>query len=883
MVSKIFVFPLLLVSLMPLLAQEPLSPPGPFVTAKELMPPAGNWLERLNAARSAQDAGLPSIAVGLYREVLAAPPGAGGDRTQITLALVSALLDDGDVAGAGQVLQGFVGLRGSAWHLRAGLIAAHLKKMEEAKAELLAVRREDLAPQDAGWLSFLQGMVADAAGEITKARDAYVRAEGEAVSSLQRARFLLAREYVQLRLGSFSAADVDSARKNAEKFQGQKIGYTFSRQYAVVLDATGRRSEAVAALQRQLFALPAEERGVNDDFRLLLGIMAGAGEDGVGRNALSQLLAHGSDPVKQRIALQLLANASLRGPASARADFRRKLDGLISASPAHPILEDLLLFRAQVALIEKNSGSYLQAETDAKTLLEKFPGSQLKAHANGILTSVAWEQHRYRTAADYAQRARTSLPPGQAHAELGVLIAEAWYRYGDYRSAADAYGAALAERPDGVKAGVLMFQRVLAEIEAARSDPAQEAERLLAVQGLLDTLARDSGFDVENRWQAEWNLARALQVAHQTGAAYARVNKLLASSSGATNLPELKLRVRMAWLQAQLSRDAKLPEQTLKLAEALLGTLGSNATAGLEADLRTELASTTILLRAQANFDLGREAAAIDVLEKLRTDYPNSLAAIYSFIVAADYYGEKDRTDEAQKLLATLADKFPDSSYAPLALYQAALLDERRGQDTNANNRLEQLVTRYPASDLVFTARLKQGDLLRKLNRFPLAEQTYDDIIRKFPRHQGVLAAKLALADCHSAQVAVDPAHADRARELYEGLLAWPDASVDLRVEAGVKLGENYVTRGNLMRAEQVWWSDVVDAFLLKPANAAKLNATGRFWMSRALLRLGDLREQQAKLEEARQAWSLILKMTLPGETVAKSKLARFKPAEAKP
>jgi len=137
--------------------------------------------------------------------------------------------------------------------------------------------------------------------------------------------------------------------------------------------------------------------------------------------------------------------------------------------------------------------------------------------------------------------------------------------------------------------------------------------------------------------------------------------------------------------------------------------LESKTTAGLDDELRTNLASTTTLLRAEANFDLGREAVAVEVLKKLRGDFSKSLAAIYSYIVEADYYGEKDRTGEAQQLLARLADDFPDSIYAPLALYEAALLDERRGQDTSANNRLDQLVKRYPASELVFTARLNAG------------------------------------------------------------------------------------------------------------------------------------------------------------------------------
>ena len=89
-----------------------------------------------------------------------------------------------------------------------------------------------------------------------------------------------------------------------------------------------------------------------------------------------------------------------------------------------------------------------------------------------------------------------------------MLEAEAWFRAGsagdagDFRSAADAYAAALRERPAGLRAGDLMFQRVLSEIKAGAVE---------AAQPLLDELGRDPGLDLANRWRAEGTLARALQ------------------------------------------------------------------------------------------------------------------------------------------------------------------------------------------------------------------------------------------------------------------------------------------------------------------------------------------------------------------------------------
>jgi TolA-binding protein len=409
-------------------------------------------------------------------------------------------------------------------------------------------------------------------------------------------------------------------------------------------------------------------------------------------------------------------------------------------------------------------------------------------------------------------------------------------------------------------------------------------------------LGRDPEFDTADRWEAEWNLARALQTAGQTEAALARVNGLLATATEPATQPAgqrarlAELGARMAWLQVRLSRDAGQPAETVRLAGKLAPAL-----AGVTAELRTEIASSAALLKARAEFDLAQAPVALESLKKLRADVPKSDAAVYSYIVEAEYYAGpgRDQTVEAQKLLTKLAEDYKSSSYAPYALYRAAQLAERRGQDDNfkeANRLLVDLALNYPQSDLVFYARLKQGDLLRKLNDFAAAQQVYESLVNNFPRHSDVFAAQMDLADCHAAQAATDPAHAERAAEIYERLLTIvapnprSDLPVELRVEAGYKLGASLNRRGQPARAQEIWWRDVVNEFLLKEGRAAQLGTKGRSWMGRTLVDLGTLCEQQEKLEEARQAWQLVVDAKLPGAMLAQAKLARFNPpSPAKP
>ena len=833
--------------------QEPLNRPVPLL-ATPAGPSAGQSTISLEAARRAQELGFSSLAAQLYRGLLAAP---GGDRTGLTLALATALLDDNHADQAEQVLRGVPpGQRISAWHLRAGLAAVVQRKLDGARAELGLTHEDQLTAPDRAWFLYLRGRVAEALGDKQEAGSSYRQARQAATTDLQRVRFDLYDQATQLSQGPVSTDAIEQDRRNAQSFRGSPTGHDLERVYAVALYGLGRKADAVAELQREVLTLRTTERARIDDTRLLIGLMDGAA-DGIGRNALLRLLESGVDVEQQRVALQLLARDSATG--AARTSFRAELDQLIDAPTPHPILEDLLLFRAAWALANQPP-EYQRAEDDANALLEKFPGSALKADALGVLTASAWDQERYRSAAAAAARQQAETPPGPERAELGVLRAEASFRAGmrqgggdavDFSNAADAYAAALRDRPADLPAGDLMFQQVEAEIEIGSLDS------LAAAQRLLDGFASDPAFDANHRWQAEANLATALKLKGQTAAAYDRVNRLL-QGGGAAALPA-ELGARMAWQQAELSYDAGQYARALELAAGLRGEVGRACPPASG----EEIASSSALLEAQADFALDREAAGVAVLARLRQDFPNSDAAMKSYMIDADRNARQDRITTAQKLYLKLADEFPDNGYAPYAYWQAALLAEKLGRPsdlTQATQWIEKLISlekAHPAADsrggLTFDARLKQGDLFEKLNEFPLAQQTYQSLRDNFSQHPNIVYALLALAKCHAAQAQSDPGHVESARDLLEDLVDRADAPVDVRVEAGFSLGNLRASHGDADQAQKAWWR-VVTAFLLDPARAPQLGARGRFWVARTLLGLADLAGPAAGQPGAGQA-----------------------------
>lgn len=854
--------------------QEPLNPPAPLVP-----PPgrsAGQHALAVDAAVRAHNLGLSSIAAGLYRQMLETP---GGDRESLTLALATALLDAGRAEEAEQSLGTLAAPHGAAWQLRAGLAALQLKKREAAQAAWDGIKETDLPLTDRAWYWFLAGALWDTAAvrNLTEANRYYLMAEAAATTDLAKARFQLAAEQVRLQLqGVKSDAELKAGRDNYERQKGTPIGYSFAEAHAVALSLLGRQREAVNFLQAELVGLPRQERVWWDKLRLDLGLIGDRTRNGSGRNALMQLLGSGHDPERQRQALQLLAEASRAEPE--RGQFRAELNRLIGLTPPHPIRESLLFYRAQIALAEADYG---QAERDANVLLKDFPGSPLRAHAFGVLTQSAWEQRRYRTVADNARKARAELPAsaGRARVDLGVLEAEAWFRAEDYRSAADAYAAVLRERPAGIEApqlGELMFQRVVAEINSGSGQSA----------AVLDQLSSDPAFDLENRWQAEWYLARSLRRQGATAEAYARVTRLLGNAAGgaspeATTIGALQpeLKARMAWLQARLSFEAGAYDQTL----GLVARMGETPLT-VDETLKKEISSDLILLRGRAELAAGREEAALESFNKLRADFPNADAAVYSYLVLAGYYGDQDQIAKAQQQLTRLTDNaaYEKSAYVPYALFQLASLSERLRGEKNyeeANRRIEQLVNSAAAADqpdLIFAARLKQGDLFRLLNDFPRAQRAYEDLVNRYPRRPDVVLAQLRLAQTHHAQRLTDPSHAEIARLKFEELRDRVDAPADVRVEAGYNLGLLLEWRGQVDRAMGVWW-DVVNAFLIDDQKGIEPGAKRPYWLARTLLSLGELLEKQQRIDEARKVYRLLLDRKLGHfESVAKANLERL-------
>src|SRR5690606_25720354 len=124
---------------------------------------------------------------------------------------------------------------------------------------------------------------------------------------------------------------------------------------------------------------------------------------------------------------------------------------------------------------------------------------------------------------------------------------------------------------------------------------------------------------------------------------------------------------------------------------------------------------------------------------------------------------------------------------------------------------------------------------------------------------------------------------------ILERLFDLPNLAADLRAEAGFKLASANALRGEdgsherksgEARAQEVYWATVSSLYLDEKA-AAALGARGRYWVARSLLEYAQQFEREGRLENAREAYALIKKDGLPGQSLATDRLSRLLPAGA--
>lgn len=717
-----------------------------------------------------------------------------------------------------------------------------------------------LSPSDQPWYYLLSGLLAAGEGAGATIEAIFAQAVAAAVSPEQAAFFrsLSLRETIQR-----TPADedlVESLRREVQDNWGKPAAFSFLREYVVVLYKLGRVTEGERWIDR---ALSDSRSGIGESARdqlLLLRVLLQGVDTVGGRAALRELVRNGFDREVLSMALQLLANVESD---LGKAEFAEFLNEIIEGEREHPLLGQMHYLRSELALA---AGDAEQAEADARFLLEQFPGLEQIDNVYRMFAFAALQRNppQYRVAADFLNQLRDRDLSADRRRLLDRLIGDCYFLKGDYADAADFYRSA-RNGSTAVESGLLL-RLATAELRDGQ---------LEAAVAHVDEVDAAGAAPVLERWQVEWNVARSLQAGGDAESAFQRVQRLLASSADASVPAALDLRLR--WMEARLRMALGRTDGLLDSVDALLSRIQSFPEGLLEAKDAELLATESLLLKGELVFQSNDLEGGLAVLSRLREGFPESEAAERSFLTEADFYLRVGNVEAAQDTHVALAEKYPKSRLAPQALLEAALTGQSRGADhyADAVRLLESLAENYPDDPLVFTAKLKQGDLLRLMNDFTGAQIIYENLINRYPEHPQQYVAVLAQADCLLAQARGDLGKLEAASRQYERLMDVTGLPVDYQAEVACKWAFILEKRSLPERAESVRLL-AVSRLLLDQENALRLGESGRYWMARALLDLGSRLESRGDSVEARRVYRKILAYNLPGQNLARQRSDRL-------
>ena len=147
------------------------------------------------------------------------------------------------------------------------------------------------------------------------------------------------------------------------------------------------------------------------------------------------------------IALQLLARVPNQD-----ADLLNFLKVVLSRNESHLLQGQMYYLRSQLAMkmaqqgsVEERAGLMAIAESDARTLLDQFPGWSQITNVYRLLAYAALERQpaQYRAAADFLIQLRDQSRESEDFVEVNGLIGDCYFLNRDFANAVDFYFAAL--------------------------------------------------------------------------------------------------------------------------------------------------------------------------------------------------------------------------------------------------------------------------------------------------------------------------------------------------------------------------------------------------------------------------------------------------------
>ncbi|HQU08457.1 MAG TPA: hypothetical protein PLV25_00670, partial [Opitutales bacterium] len=742
------------------------------------------------------------------------------------------------------------------------LLSWNAGQVEAAQSTLSTVQSTGLPDSLHFEYFMLQGYLDIQQKKLVQSREPFLAALQSSRTPLQSALAQTQIDLIDVRTHAVTDASLDEIQNKLKKTRNRQAHAQLTWLYAQMLVSVGRTDAAQVALATELKKIKSVDGSLLDNLLYLQAIISEPGSP-YATESWKALLERGTAEASRR----LQALYALQSQLQLNPDWPVFLEKCLQRNRTEPLVDALTFAQAQWAFAQHNGPL---AVDYVRKLLQRSPKSVFGLQSYGLEALVALSQSpaQYRIAAAALANGQRDFGAKGVGPQWGLLEADCLYLAKDYPQAALLYKGFIDVPAPGVDINEVVLKWVWAQLEAKDSEP---------VTAFLASASLSHSYPQSTLVRIAWYLAKNEYERGQVQQA------LIALEPWCTPvvLDEVcsTWKAKMFWLGAVLDFQLGHTQFAFTKAQAALQEARqAQGQAHLSADSAC-LVAECLLLSAQIEFRLDRPDAAQTLLVELRAAHGATEPAEVSYLLEARYYARTHQWAQAQQSDLKLVELYPKSPYAPVALYEGAICAERQGgvhSSEEAMRILDRLIKEYPSSEWVFEARFEQGQVLRQLGRFGSAQVVYDGIIHDYPQSEDLWRARLARADCLLALASNDPAKGGLAAAAYERVFDLTTIPNAARAEAGFKWGAALEEQNKILAAKEAYWG-MLNTLLIQPQLVnPKAPIEGGFWMSRAILALGQLLERESQPEDAYKVYGWIEHYGLPGQDWAKSKMERI-------
>lgn len=486
------------------------------------------------------------------------------------------------------------------------------------------------------------------------------------------------------------------------------------------------------------------------------------------------------------------------------------------------------------------------AAAEYQIWLDAFEGAAESADGLARYGWVLWKAGRYAEAANGFDRALAVETNQQQRLELQQKLADAQFASGQFSLAKTAYAAVLALLPTGGEAAE-RIQYQLAETELALGEIEAGEIRLL-------------------------DLSRAKSGSEHVRAATMRLGGLYEERGALEAASEQYGRLIDACLEPQPCADALLARGLVRYRMGSFQAALDDFTRIRQEWPLTVPAARAMFMRGWCLYLLGRDDEALQVCKQFLLDFPDSEFVPDVHFWLGEHAFNRGDYETAEQGFTRVAREHPDSPRAADAWFWAGRAATARRAYLAANEHFNALMAQYPDSPRLPETLLAQGDVLSELGQFPAAILAFNEVIVRFPRSSEAMAAWGRKGDCQYTLGPENPARYEEALLSYRTLLDFAGAPVDLRLQAGYKVGR-CLEKMNRAAAALDRYMEVAYSYLQETAPPQEATV----WFTRSAFAAAALQERAGNWKEAVGIYRRVADSGVPSAAEAQGRMERIR------